>query len=57
MPAFVRIPAPRGRSRDVVLGPDLPGWLAVLVQLRDLPFERLVVYELWHAQAQYYVKE
>ena len=57
MPAFVRIPAPRGRSRDVVLGPDPPGWLAALARLRDLPFERLVVYELWYAQAQYYVKE
>lgn len=36
-------PAPRGRSRDVVLGPDLPGWLAALARLHDLPFERLVV--------------
>ena len=43
MSAFVRIPAPRGRSRDVVLGPDLPGWLAALARLHDLPFERLVV--------------
>lgn len=36
-------PAPRGRSRDAVLGPDLPGWLAALARLHDLPFERLVV--------------
>ena len=36
-------PAPRGRSRDVVLGPGLPGWFAVRVQLHDLPLERLIV--------------
>ena len=35
-------PAPRGRSRYVVLGPDLPGGLAVLIQLHDLPLERLL---------------
>lgn len=34
---------PRGRSHDVVLGPDLPGRLAALARLHDLPFERLVV--------------
>lgn len=36
-------PSPRGRSRDVVPGPDLRRRLAVLVRLHDPPFERLVV--------------
>lgn len=54
MPWTQRRGVDRAMSYSALISRD---GLPLPLRLHDLPFERLVVYELWHAQAQYYVEE